>query len=163
MAQKILIFKILFLIFLFNNYVLYAKTIIGEAKVIDGDTIHINKNKIRLHGIDAPERKQTCIFKNKKWLCGIHSTYELKKIINNQIVKCITSDIDKYKRYIAICYVNKLNINQAMVKKGWAIAYRYYSKDYIKEEDYARSNNIGIWKSIFEEPYIFRKKNNNQP
>ena len=83
---------------------------------------------------------------------------ELKKIINNQIIKCIASDIDKYKRYIAICFVNKLNINQTMVKKGWAIAYRYYSKDYIKDEDYARLNNAGIWKSKFEEPYIFRKK-----
>ena len=158
MAQKILIFKIFFLIFLFNNNLLYAKTIIGKAKVIDGDTIHIDKNKIRLHGIDAPEKNQTCLLKNKKWLCGKQSTHELKKIINNQIIKCIASDIDKYKRYIAICFVNKLNINQTMVKKGWAIAYRYYSKDYIKDEDYARLNNVGIWKSIFEEPYIFRKK-----
>ena len=48
MAQKILIFKILFLIFFFSNNFLYAKTIIGKAKVIDGDTIHIGKNKIRL-------------------------------------------------------------------------------------------------------------------
>jgi len=161
MVQKILIFKIFFLIFLFNNSLLYAKTIIGKAKVIDGDTIHINQNKIRLHGIDAPEKNQTCIYEDKKWLCGKQSTYELKKIINKQIVKCITTNIDKYKRYIAICYINKLNINQTMVKKGWAIAYRFYSKDYINEEDYARKNKAGIWKSVFEEPYKFRKTKKN--
>jgi len=61
MVQKILIFKIFFLIFLFNNNLIYAETIIGIVTVIDGDTIHIDNNKIRLHVIDAPERKQTCL------------------------------------------------------------------------------------------------------
>ena len=159
MVQKILIFKIFFLIFLFNNNLIYAKTIIGIATVIDGDTIHINNNKIRLHGIDAPENNQTCLDEDKNWECGKQSTFELKKIINEQNVKCQTTDIDKYKRYVAICYINNLNINQTMVRKGWAIAYRHYSDAFIKDEDYARKNKVGIWKSIFEEPYKFRKKN----
>ena len=159
MAQKILIFKIFFLIFLFNNNLIYAETIIGIATVIDGDTIHIDNNKIRLHGIDAPERKQTCLDEDKNWECGKQSTFELKKIINEKNVKCQTTDIDKYKRYVAICYINNLNINQTMVRKGWAIAYRHYSDAFIKDEDYARKNKVGIWKSIFEEPYKFRKKN----
>lgn len=60
---------------------------------------------------------------------------------------------------MAICYINDLNINQTMFRKGWAIAYRYYSEAFIKDEDYARKNKVGIWKSIFEEPYKFRKKN----
>ena len=159
MVQKILIFKIFFLIFLFNNNLIYAKTIIGIATVIDGDTIHINNNKIRLLGIDAPEKNQTCLNEDKNWECGKQSTFELKKIINEQNVKCQTTDIDKYKRYVAICYINNLNINQTMVRKGWAIAYRHYSDAFIKDEDYARKNKVGIWKSIFEEPYKFRKKN----
>ena len=159
MVQKILIFKIFFLIFLFNNNLIYAKTIIGIATVIDGDTIHINNNKIRLLGIDAPEKNQTCLHEDKNWECGKQSTFELKKIINEKNVKCQTTDIDKYKRYVAICYINNLNINQTMVRKGWAIAYRYYSDAFIKDEDYARKNKAGIWKSIFEEPYKFRKKN----
>ncbi len=140
--------------------ILFAKTIIGKAKIIDGDTIHINKDKIRLHGIDAPEKNQKCIINNNEWECGKQSTIELKKIINNQIIKCETINTDKYNRYIAICYSKNLNINQIMVKKGWAIAYRYYSKDYVVEEHYAKKNKFGIWKSKFEEPYLFRKKNN---
>ena len=158
MAQRILIFKIFFLIFLFSFNISHGKIIIGKAKIIDGDTIHISNKKIRLHGIDAPETKQTCLFENKKWNCGQQSTRELKKIINKKTVKCITSGIDRYERYIATCYVNKLNVNQTMVRKGWAIAYRYYSKNYIMDENYAKKNKVGIWKSKFEEPYIFRKK-----
>ena len=45
-----------------------SKTITGNAKVIDGDTIHIGSSKIRLHGIDAPETDQTC---KKKILHGL--------------------------------------------------------------------------------------------
>ena len=152
---------ILSLIFLFFSNFVFAKTIIGKPRIIDGDTIHIKSNKIRLHGIDAPETKQTCEIDNKDWDCGKQSTKELKNLINNQKVECITNDIDRYNRYVAICYVNEININQWMVKNGWAIAYRYYSKDYIVEEKYASDNKLGIWKSDFIEPYEYRKKNKN--
>lgn len=153
-----MIFKIFFLIFFFYSNTLFAKTIIGKARVIDGDTIHINKDKIRLHGIDAPEKNQKCTVNNNEWECGKQSTIELKKIINNQIIKCETKNTDKYNRYIAICYSKKLNINKIMVKTGWAIAYRYYSNDYVIDENYAIKNKLGIWNSKFEEPYLFRKK-----
>ena len=135
-----------------------SKTIFGKARIIDGDTIHIKSNKIRLHGIDAPEIKQTCKIDNQNWYCGKQSTKELKNLINNQKVECNVNDIDRYNRYVAICYVNKININQWMVKNGWAIAYRYYSEDYVLEEKYANDKKLGIWKSEFIEPYAYRKK-----
>ena len=78
MVQKILIFKILFFIFFIKYNLLYADTITGKAIIVDGDTISINKNKIRLHGIDAPEIKQTCKVKNVAWNCGIESEKALK-------------------------------------------------------------------------------------
>ena len=53
----------------------------------------------------------------------------------------------------------KYKLNEIIVKNGWAIAYRYYSKDYVEEELYAKTKKIGIWKGSFEEPYIYRKKN----
>ena len=142
----------------FSNFAL-AKSINGKPKIIDGDTIHIKSNKIRLHGIDAPERKQTCKINNEEWYCGRQSTKELKKLINKQELECIINDVDFYNRYVAICFVNDININQWMVKNGWAIAYRYYSIDYINEEKFARENKLGIWKSEFIEPYLYRKKN----
>ena len=155
------IFFIICVILFLTSTNSFSKTIIGNARVIDGDTININNNKIRLHGIDAPETKQTCKLDSVDWFCGKQSTEELKKIINNQSVECKVNDIDIYNRYVAICLVNELNLNQWMVKNGWAIAYRYYSTDYIIEEKYARDNKLGIWKSEFLKPYQYRKNNKN--
>jgi endonuclease YncB( thermonuclease family) len=159
MAQKILIFKIFFLIFFFNNNFAYTQSITGKAKVIDGDTIHIDKNKIRLHGIDAPERNQNCLYNNQEWACGKESTSALKKLINNQLINCKIKSIDRYNRYVAICFANEINLNKLMVKKGWATSYKYYSMDFILEEESARLNKEGIWRGTFEDPYEFRKNN----
>ena len=131
----------------------------GQAKVIDGDTIQIDNNKIRLHGIDAPEKNQKCFFNNKDWECGKNSTLILREMIKNRPVKCQVSGVDRYKRYIAVCFSNKKSLNKMMVKNGWAIAYRYYSKDYIDEEFIAKRKKLGIWRGTFEEPYIYRKNN----
>ena len=50
-----------------------------------------------------------------------------------------------YKRIVAVCYYNNQNLNKLMVRNGWAIAYRRYSKDYIDDENYAREKKLGIW------------------
>jgi len=154
-------FFLIIICLLFITKIGHSKTIVGKPRIIDGDTIHIKSNKIRLHGIDAPETKQTCKIDNEEWYCGKQSTKELKKLINNQKVNCITNDVDIYNRYVAICSVNEININQWMVKSGWAIAYRYYSTDYIVEEKYASDNKLGIWKSEFMKPYAYRRQNKN--
>ena len=72
---------------------------------------------------------------------------------------CKINGEDKYNRYIGVCYIGNLDLNREMVLKGWAIAYRYYSLDYIKEEEIAKNNRDGIWIGKFEEPYLFRKRN----
>ncbi|MDC3100895.1 thermonuclease family protein [Pelagibacteraceae bacterium] len=158
MAVKILIFNLLFILICFSA-VSSGKTIFGKAKVIDGDTIHIYKNKIRLHAIDAPETNQTCNKNNKVWSCGIESTKFLKKLIGKNKIECITTGKDQYNRFIGICYKNNLDLNSEMVLNGWAIAYRYYSMDYVEEEEVAKQQKKGIWSGEFEEPYLFRKKN----
>ena len=73
--------------------------------------------------------------------------------------KCDANGRDRYNRYIAICYKNNINLNSEMVIQGWAIAYRYYSLDYVKEEIIAKSKKVGVWIGEFEEPYLYRKKN----
>ena len=154
-------FLIIFLLILYSSVSFSEKIIEGKAIIIDGDTIHIGKNKIRLHGIDAPEIKQTCKIKDKIWNCGIESSLELKKLILYHNISCVVSDIDKYNRYIAECFINNQNINELMVRKGWAIAYRYYSLDFIDDEEIAKNNKAGIWKGKFQEPYLFRKQQKN--
>ena len=162
MEQKTLIFKLLFIVifcFLLSTSVQSQKFIQGKAKVIDGDTIHIGNNKIRLHGIDAPEQKQTCTIEGNEWNCGLDAMIFLSNLINKKSVSCKINDIDRYKRFVAICFIDNININQLMIISGWAIAYRYYSKDFIKDEEIAKKNKLGIWRGDFEEPYIYRKNN----
>ncbi|MBG76390.1 MAG: hypothetical protein CFH22_01030 [Alphaproteobacteria bacterium MarineAlpha5_Bin12] len=159
MEQKILIFKFLFLFFIINFSILAQEIVEGNVKVIDGDTIHIGKNKIRLHGIDAPERNQKCFTSNNEWDCGKESTNSLIGLINSRKVSCIILDQDRYKRDIGECYINNLNINKWMVQNGWALAYRYYSKKYVEVENLAKENNSGLWVGEFENPWDFRKKN----
>ena len=62
----------------------------------------------------------------------------LKKVKNKNDVYCKEGNKDQYGRLIAICYANEMNLNSTMVKQGWAIACRYYSNDYINEEDNAK-------------------------
>ena len=92
--------------------------------VIDGDTIILNKKKIRFSGIDAPEsffrgKKQTCKLENQKIFCGEISKKKLTQKIDNQIVKCfIEKNNDRYNRILAECFVNNESLSVYMVKNG---------------------------------------------
>ena len=124
--------KILFISEIENNNSKSHPKLIGKVLVTDGDTIKKGQLKIRLHGVDAPESDQTCkTAENKDYACGQKSTLFLKSLINNKNVYCEGKNKDRYGRLIAICYANKINLNSTMIKEGWAIAYRYYSFDYI--------------------------------
>ena len=134
-------------------------TYANKVRVVDGDTIHINNIKYRLHGIDAPEIKQHCQVNGQKYNCGVQSKNFLESLIENKEITCKQKNIDKYKRIIATCYIEELNLNKEMVKSGWAIAYRYYSKKYINDEYFAQKNKLGMWQGSFLEPRKWRKKN----
>jgi len=152
---------ILFLIILLNlNTKLITGEIYGSSVVTDGDTIKILHNKIRLHGIDAPERNQKCIKNKKKYNCGVVATEALIEKINKNAVKCLTQkNKDKYNRFIGICFVEQENLNKWMVRNGYAIAYRRYSKDYILDEQFAKINKLGLWSGTFLKPEKWRKLN----
>ena len=130
-----------------------------EIKIIDGDTIHLNGKKIRFSGIDTPELKQTCKENGKIIYCGIKAKKLLIDKIADQKVNCIEEGKDQYKRTLAECFVNDLSLSSYLVKKGYAFAYRKYSKKFIKDEDYARVNSLGIWSINIENPLDYRRKN----
>ena len=159
---------ILFLIS-FSNII--AEEISGVPKIVDGDTIHIDNYKFRLEGIDAPEMRQQCKKESfkisfligltfyKDYSCGRVSKEKLITKINTSEIKCISSSKDRYKRYIATCYKGKTNLNQWMVRNGFAIAYRRYSKKYVPDEVFAKENKLGLWQGKFMEPEKWRKLN----
>lgn len=148
------------LILLFLSSKTIAGEIAGVPRITDGDTIKIFNKKIRFHGIDAPEKKQTCSKNFKKYYCGKDATEALIKKIEGKFVICkIQENMDKYKRYIGICFLGEVNLNKWMVRNGYATAYRRYSKDYIKDEDYAKKNKLGLWSGNFIYPEKWRKLN----
>ena len=130
-----------------------------EIKIIDGDTIHLNNEKIRFTGIDTPELKQTCNKNNEIIYCGIQARELLINKIGKNKVNCVKEGKDQYKRTLAECFVNDLSLSRFLVREGYAFAYRKYSKKFIIDEDFARKNKIGMWSMQFEYPWDWRKKN----
>ena len=156
--MKLLIFVLVVLLNLSTKII--ANEISGFAVVSDGDTIKILNNKIRLHGIDAPEKNQKCTKNAKQYNCGAVATEALIKKINKNIVKCLTqTNKDRFNRFIGVCFIGQENINKWMVRNGYAIAYRRYSKDYIPDEEFAKTNKLGLWSGIFLKPEKWRKVN----
>ena len=135
-----------------------CKSLDNSIRIIDGDTIILNSEKIRFYGIDTPEKKQKCKDKNGlSYPCGEFATNQLKKIISSGQLFCKKRATDRYGRSISICYVNGVDINSLMVKNGWALAYRKYSRDYIDEEKEAKDKKMGMWAGKFIAPWRWRK------
>ena len=160
--------SLLLILIFFLNQITSASEISGVAKIIDGDTISINNKKLRLEGIDAPEMRQTCKLQylkfsffafNKTYFCGVKSKEKLIKKINNESIACKITSKDRYKRYLATCYKKKTNINKWMVRNGHAVAYLRYSKEYLRDENYAKKKGLGIWRGSFIQPEKWRKLN----
>ena len=159
------------IIFLFLLSSVTAVEISGVPKIVDGDTVHIKNYKFRLEGIDAPEMRQKCKKEYlkissivgftfyKDYSCGKTSKEKLMDKINGSEIKCISTSKDRYKRYIATCFKEKTNLNQWMVRNGFAIAYRRYSKKYVQDEDFAKENKLGLWQGEFMNPEKWRKLN----
>ncbi len=80
-----------------------AQDITGPARVIDGDTLDIAGQRIRLHGIDAPESKQRCRAGRSEIECGKEATKVLRSIIARESVTCEERDVDRYGRIVAVC------------------------------------------------------------
>ena len=156
--MKKYVFTILILLILISK--ILAGEISGIPKITDGDTIKISDKRIRFHGIDTPEKKQVCTKNYEEYNCGKISTDALTKRINGNVVICKLQDkLDKYKRYIGVCFVDGIDLNKWMVRKGYAVAYRRYSEDYTEDENYAKRNKLGLWAGNFIHPEKWRKLN----
>jgi endonuclease YncB( thermonuclease family) len=129
-----------------------------ELRVVDGDTIHLNGEKIRFTGIDTPELKQTCIKEGLIDQCGVTAKEILIVKIGDNKVECISEGKDRYKRTLAECFVNDESLSSYLVRSGYAFAYRRYSKKFVTDEDYAKKIQAGMWSMNFDYPWDYRKK-----
>ena len=154
MSLKILIFYFFSSIFFLTNN-LYA----SHVTVVDGDTIKFGDIKIRFSGIDAPEINQICVASEGKVACGkISRDILITKVTNNKI-SCTDEGKDFYGRVLGECFVNGESLSRYLVREGFAFAYRKYSNKYIKDEEYAKSNKLGMWSMKFQYPWDYRKSN----
>lgn len=130
----------------------------GPARVVDGDTLVIGAQAIRIEGIDAPEDGQRCSHSDGgQWPCGTQAT-EALRALSEKGVRCVGSEFDAYERLIASCSSDNANIGQAMVRAGMALAYRHYSTRYVVDEEFARNAGRGVWQGSFVEPWLWRKQ-----
>ena len=132
------------------------------VKVTDGDTVHVLdqarvKHKIRLSGIDAPERKQAFGRKSKENLAGM---------VAGQFIEVEYSKRDRYKRIVGKLLKDGQDINLKQVKQGFAWHYKHYEKEqsgldralYASAEIEARNKRIGVWAVPAVPPWEYRRK-----
>ena len=134
-----------------------AETDVGQASVIDGDTIEIQGVRIRLHGIDAPESSQTCRRDGSDLRCGQQAALALADRIGQRTVRCDVRDVDRYGRSVAVCSAGGEDLNAWMVASGLAMAYVKYARDYRPQEEEARRRGLGIWSTEFTPPWDWRR------
>src|SRR5215207_340744 len=131
--------------------------IAGRASVVDGDTIEIRAERIRLFGIDAPESGQTCLdAKGQSYRCGQKAALVLDARIGEGVVTCEHKNTDRYGRVVALCRAFGEDLGAWMVGLGWALASRTYSTRYVKAEALARSRGVGMWAGRFTPPSEWR-------
>jgi endonuclease YncB( thermonuclease family) len=124
---------------------------------------HVRDTRLRLHGIDAPELRQTCEDQaGEAWACGRRAASELAAAVAGGEIHCISRERDRYQRLIATCWSQGRDIGQSLVSHGWAVAYRRYSVDYVRNEDIARYLTQGMWAGRFEMPWEWRQARRRQ-
>jgi endonuclease YncB( thermonuclease family) len=108
--------------------------------------------------VDAPESAQRCLDKKgKEWDCGKAAKAFLEGLVAGRQITCKTETLDRYKRSIAICHADKVEINKEIVRAGYGVAYVKYNDVYLKDEQYAQLNKHGIWQGTFIEPEKYRR------
>lgn len=130
-------------------------TIIGcETRVIDGDTLEVKGERVRLHGIDAPEKGQLCAnTAGEPYSCGQEAIRALRERIGESNVSCaIDAERDRYGRALGVCAVHGEDLNAWLVSQGHALAYRRYSLKYVGQEEAARAAARGLWAGDFVPP-----------
>jgi endonuclease YncB( thermonuclease family) len=128
--------------------------------VIDGDTIAIGSERLRLEGIDAPEMSQSCTRGGRDYRCGDSARDALRRILGRGMVSCDALGRDVFNRQLVVCHgEDGRDLGAAMVAAGWAVAFTRYSDRYVAEERSARAQRLGLWEGEFETPSDYRRRN----
>ncbi|MGY3472471.1 thermonuclease family protein [Bradyrhizobium ottawaense] len=139
-----------------------ADDIVGQASVIDGDTIEIHGARIRLWGMDAPESNQLCRNDDSNlYQCGRAAATALAGLLwaIKRPVQCTPVDKDQFGRTVATCQLGEPgpDIGHWPVANGHALDWPQYSKGkYSDAQRSAEKSKRGIWSGSFVEPWHYR-------
>ena len=131
---------------------LFLAEIRGTAQVSDGDTLRVGESRIRLFGIDAPEKGQRC----GDWACGAAATRRLSELVGSARIRCTPRDRDRYGRVVATCSAGEVDLGGQLVSEGLARAYTRYGDDYAEVEAQARTERLGLWRGPAQAPWDYR-------
>lgn len=135
----------------------------AEVRVVDGDTLRVGGFTVRLAGLDAPERGQECQRADgSRFDCGEAAARHMATLVHRRAVACDTLGRDRYGRAVGICRAEGIDLAEAMVAAGWAIALPDGSRGqarYGLAEAQARSGRQGLWAGRFETPEAWRRGN----
>lgn len=134
----------------------------GAAQVIDADILRIDKQRVILWGLDAPERNQPCFKDGRKWGCHGAARRTLELLAGRGEVVCyMLGDPDPFNRRHGVCESGGIDINAEMVGRGMAVAWEEQTSDYVGIQLDAIENERGIW-SVgveFQLPWEYRLYN----
>ncbi|MGF9691550.1 thermonuclease family protein [Rhizobium sp. 0TCS1.26] len=134
----------------------------GPLRVIDGDTLALGSERLRLSGIDAPEIMQTCRRTDgSEWPCGRAAKDSLGALMRDGQARgaapeCHGAAMDQYRRRLVTCTINGDNLNGRMVRDGYAIGTGLLT--FRREQSLAEAERVGIWSGTFETPRAYRKR-----
>lgn len=126
----------------------------GVFRAVDGDSLVLGKQRLRLKGIDAPELSQTCMKDAKPWPCGLQARLALARLVAAPGIACTGNSRDKYDRLLVTCRDGNTDINRSQVLNGMAVSFGGYEH----EEDTAKAAGRGLWAGEFIMPAEWRAR-----
>jgi len=137
-----------------------VQTVSGYASITDGDTLSIGDVKVRIAGIDAPERHQLC----GHAACGTTATDTLARIIAGDVVTCVLNGGRTYDRMAGTCSTARVSdLGGAMVVAGYAMDEPRYQPDYSAQTAAAARVSRGMWANPVQPGWQWRAAQRSTP
>jgi endonuclease YncB( thermonuclease family) len=136
-----------------------GKVVEGRVTAISGDTVRVGGRKVRLAGIEAPEREQLCSRPgNQRWRCGEAATEALSRSLRRTSVRCEIRDSDGAGSAVGTCYAQGKDIAARLVREGHVFSSGGWFASYSSLERQARTRRTGLWQGEAERPAEYRAK-----